>query len=211
MEHSPASTISGGDVYLLPQFLSFVRPASNHSDANLVLALNRGDRRAFEVIYHKYVRDLFAYARRNISSKEDCEEIIQDVFESIWARHETLKVDTLRFYLLSMVKYKIARYFQHNSVKKKYLDHYRAFEAVYVHLEDHPVDPDLLRKLIDESLFRLPERCQVAFRLRLHENLSNSDIARRMNITKKTVEVYMFQAFKLLKVSCRNRLKHSEL
>jgi RNA polymerase sigma-70 factor (family 1) len=189
----------------------FMELYRDDSDAAILGALKKGDRKAFEVIYYKYVPELFAYARRNISSKEDCEEIIQDVFASIWARRETMKVDTLRYYLLSMVKYKIVRYFQHSAVKRKYLDHYRAFEAVYVDLEDHSVDPDALQKLIDERLVELPERCQVAFRLRLHQNLSNTDIAHRMNITKKTVEVYMFQAFKHLRASCRTHLKHSEL
>lgn len=180
-----------------------------HTDEELVAALNKGDRKAFEVIYRKYVRDLFAFARRNISSREDCEEIIQDVFTSIWARHATMKVDALRSYLFTMVKYKVIRYFQHGAVKKRYLDHYRAFEAVYAHMEDQSLEPEVLQKLIDESLKELPERCRVAFRLRLYENLSNTDIAHRMNITKKTVEVYMFQAFKHLRSSCRNHLEHT--
>ena len=180
---------------------------SDHTDADLVIALNGGDRKAFEAIYRRYVSDLFSYARRNISSKEDCEEIVQDIFESIWTRHTTLRVNSLRFYLISMAKYKIIRYFQHNAVKRKYQDHYRAFEVVYDTLEDQPPNAETIQKLIDKSLIELPERCQLAFRLRLHENLSNTDIARRMNITKKTVEVYMFQAFKHLRASCRS---HSE-
>lgn len=178
-----------------------MKPVSHDTDADLVTALNNGDKKVFEIIYRKYVSDLYSYARGNISSKEDCEEIIQDVFESIWVRHKSLRVNTLRFYLLSMVKYKIIRYFQHSAVKRKYANHYRAFEAVYDNLGEESIDPEVIQRLIDKSIMELPERCQAAFRLRLHENLSNGDIARRMNITKKTVEVYMFQAFKHLRSS----------
>lgn len=186
-----------------------MRSPSLHTDADLVSALNDGDVNAFETIYRKYVGELYRYARRNISSKEDCEELIQDVFESVWARHETLKPDTLRYYLLSMVKYKIVRYFQHSRVKKKYIDHYRAFEAVYDNVGEEAVDPVAMQALIEKSLQALPERCQIAFRLRLHENLSNGDIAQRMNITKKTVEVYMFQAFRHLRSSYHDLFKTS--
>jgi RNA polymerase sigma-70 factor (family 1) len=178
-----------------------------HTDADLVSALNDGDVNAFEMIYRKYVGELYRYARWNISTKEDCEELIQDVFESVWARHKTLKPDTLRSYLLSMVKYKVIRYFQHSRVKKKYIDHYRAFEAVYDNVGEEAVDPVAMQARIEKSLQALPERCQAAFRLRLHENLSNGDIAERMNITKKTVEVYMFQAFKHLRASYHDLFK----
>lgn len=184
-----------------------MRALSHHTDTDLLNAMNNGDENAFEMIYRKYVGELYRYARRNISSKEDCEELIQDVFESVWTRHKTLKPDTLRYYLLSMVKYKLIRYFQHSRVRKKYIDHYRAFEAVYDNVAEEAIDPAEMQARIEKSLQALPERCQVAFRLRLHENLSNGDIAQRMNITKKTVEVYMFQAFKHLRSSYHDLFK----
>jgi RNA polymerase sigma-70 factor (ECF subfamily) len=177
------------------------------TDADLVIALNRGDRQAFEMIYRKYVSDLYRYARKNISVKEDCEEIIQEVFESLWSRHRTLQVNSLRFYLLSMVKYKVIRYFQHNIVKRKYAEHYKAFDLVYNVQGNDTAGPEAIHALIDTSIKELPERCQAAFRLRLHENLSNGEIASRLNITKKTVEVYMFQAFSHFRASYQKLCK----
>jgi RNA polymerase sigma-70 factor (ECF subfamily) len=41
----------------------------------------------------------------------------------------------------------------------------------------------------------LPARCREAFQLRLEQNLSNSEIAQRMHISKRTVEEYMTTAF----------------
>jgi RNA polymerase sigma-70 factor (family 1) len=168
---------------------------SIHTDSDLVASLQAGDQSAFESIYKKYATDLYRYARKSISLKEDCEEIVQEVFISLWDRHESLHVDSLRHYLFSMVRYKVIRYFQHNKVKKKYAEHFRLFEAVYENAHEEERDSLSLQKVIDKSLEQLPERCQVAVRLRLTENLSNGEIATRMNITKKTVETYMFKAF----------------
>ncbi len=174
------------------------------TDVELVALLTAGDKKAFEAIYRKYARDLYRYARKNIPLKEDCEEIIQDIFESLWVRHETLQVKTLRSYLFNMVRYKVIRYCQHKTVKKKYADHYRLFEAVYDNVNEAERDTSSTYAMIEKSISILPERCQVAVKLRLDENLSNGDIAKRMNITKKTVEMYMFKAFSHLRSSYPN-------
>lgn len=69
----------------------FVRLFQDHTDAELVSLLRNGDKAAFEAIYRRYAADLYRYARKNVSVPEDCEEIVQDVFESLWIRHENLK------------------------------------------------------------------------------------------------------------------------
>src|SRR5271154_2833386 len=124
-------------------------PTSDHTDAELVTLLNNGDRRAFATIYNTYAQELFRYAQRNVPVKEDCEEIIQDVFESIWMRRKSLQVTTLRFYLFRMVRYKVIRYFQHNSVMKRYTEHYLLFESVYDNLDLDALDHEVIQTLMD--------------------------------------------------------------
>lgn len=168
-----------------------VKPGENHTDAELVTALTLGDRKAFEIIYRKYARDLLRFARKNISIHEECEEIVQEVFVSIWSRRSSLKIQSLRVYLFSMVKYMTVKYFQHNKVKKRYAEHYLIFEALYDNMEESAFDEKEMQAMIEKSLSKLPERCGVAIRLRLYENLSNAEIAERMKVTKKTVENYV--------------------
>jgi RNA polymerase sigma-70 factor (family 1) len=172
------------------------------NDTHLLALLNAGDDTAFRVIYKQYVKSLLSYCRRNIERPEDCEEIVQEVFESLWARRQSLKIVSLRHYLFSAARYKIIRYFQHRKVKQKYEAHYKFFQEVYDAIEkDEKEDIELIQQKLDRCLNDLPERCQVVFRLRLYENLSNSEIAERMKITKKTVEVYIFKAFSHLRNS----------
>jgi RNA polymerase sigma-70 factor (family 1) len=164
-------------------------------DNKLLELVQLGDKCAFEIIYRKYAAPLFRYARRNISRKEDCEEMVQEVFESLWTRRESLNIISLKHYMFNAIRYKVIRYFQHESVKRKFAEHYRFFEEVYETMDNAGSDLSGILPELIESLSALPERCQVAFKLRLYENLSNGEIAERMNITKKTVEVYMFKAF----------------
>ena len=175
------------------------------SDSNLLAALLEGDSTSFSLIYRKYAAELYHYARKNIATKEDCEEIIQEVFLSLWAQHKSLQIQSLRHYLFNAVRYKIIRYFQHSAVKAKYEAHYKYFEShIYEEGGERTPEPEQIREKILQQLKPLPERCQEAFRLRLMENLSNHEIAERMNIAKKTVELYMFKAFNHLRTNAKD-------
>lgn len=184
------------------------------SDSELVTLLSKGDTSAFESIYRRHAADLFRFVRKNISAKEDCEEIIQEIFESLWVRRESIRIETsIRFYLFGMVRYKIIHYFKSsskvNTFKQKYAEHYLLFEAAYDNLNGEPFDSSAIESLIDRSIAELPERCQVALKLRLHENLSNTDIAKRMNVKKTTVEMYMFRAINHLRSSVKTSGTHT--
>ncbi|HYF67923.1 MAG TPA: sigma-70 family RNA polymerase sigma factor [Ohtaekwangia sp.] len=175
------------------------------NDSELVTLLVNGNKLAFHAIYQRYLSDLFRYVRKNISCKEDCEEIIQEIFESLWVRHKELgHVTGLRAYLFQMVKYKVIRYFRHHSVRKKYAEHYRFFEAMYDNMSEQEKGSDLVQAVLERSVSTLPDRCQEAVKLRLIENFSNADIARKMNISRRTVENYITAALRFLRAYFRN-------
>jgi RNA polymerase sigma-70 factor (ECF subfamily) len=178
-----------------------VNPCQNHSDADLVTLLTGGDRKAFETIYRRYASDLYRYARKNVPLKEDCEEMVQDVFESLWLRRENLRIDALRHYLLKSVRYKVIRYFRKRGVQQRYIDHYKIFATLYDTIDSEKHNPEALQEMLVKSLAGLPERCQVAMKLRITENLSNQEVANRMNITKRTAELYMSKALCHLRTS----------
>lgn len=178
-----------------------MNPYLHHSDEELVVLLKNGNKRAFEAIYRWYVAELYRFARRNISNSEDSEEMVQDVFASLWVRHDELKIDSLRHYLKTSVRYKVIRYFYNKGVRKRYIDHYTFFTALYESAEEEQRNPEALQQLLIRGLEGLPSRCQAAIKLRLTEDLSNGEIAERMNITKKTVELYMSRALHHLRTT----------
>lgn len=184
-----------------------------HTEAELVASLNKGDKKAFEIIYRTYAPEIFRHIRRNITVREDCEEILHDLFEWIWRKHREIKLFSLRGYLFTMANHRIVTYFRKNKVRRKYEKHFALFDALVNYLyEDEgeeTIDPDVLETLIQNSLSALPERCQEAFKLRLTENLSNAEIAQRMNINKGTVENYMVRALSHLHYSYQNIHKAS--
>ena len=120
--------------------------------------MRNGDGSAFEKIYKTYASGLFQFCRKNIPNKEDCEEIIQEVFVSLWERHENLNITSLKQYLFTAVRYKIIRYFSHNAIKRKYELHYRFFESIYDTMPDEPREAEQLQTRIASCLADMPQR-----------------------------------------------------
>jgi RNA polymerase sigma-70 factor (family 1) len=181
-----------------------VKPAGYHTEAELVAALNAGDKKAFEIIYRKYAPELFRYIQRNITRYEDCEEVLQDIFEWIWKKHTEKNIkSSLKAYLFAMTNNRVLSYFRVNKAKRNYEKHFLLFEAVFEYAldqEDKTIDPEALQSFLQNSIQKLPARCREAFTLRL-ENLSNAEIAQQMNLKKDTVENYLVRALSHLRES----------
>jgi RNA polymerase sigma-70 factor (family 1) len=178
----------------------------HHTDNQLLQQLATGSHTAFETIYRRYASQLYGYARKNLQHKEDCEELIQEVFESLWLRRENLNIRDLRHYLFNSVRYIIIRHFYNKGVKKRYLEHYRIFAEWFETANDHDHEPQSISEKLIASLSGLPARCRQAMQLRILENLSNSEIAQRMNISKRTVELYMSKA--LIHLRTHHKILH---
>ncbi|HRE67746.1 MAG TPA: sigma-70 family RNA polymerase sigma factor [Cyclobacteriaceae bacterium] len=173
---------------------------ADYTDDELVVLLNEGDQKAFEIIYYRYSPELYQWIRTLVMSKQDCEEILQNVFERLWRNHKTVHIHVkLRSYLSTKVKFAMLDYFQERTRHKAYNEHFDVFEMVY----DVVVAPEAEQvynvahtmELIESEIAKMPERVQMAFRLRLKENLSNVEIASRMAVSNKTVENYMHTVY----------------
>ncbi len=178
-------------------------PGTNNSDKELIILLNQGNKKAFDIIYSRYVGELYKYARHVITSKDDCEEIIQDVFVRLWSLRQTIESKPLRPYLYTSVRNKLTDYFRHSETRKRYAEHYLFFEAAYDNIDEERTT-EAIQKAIENGIRQLPERAQMAIRLRLNENLSNAEIAQRMNISNRTVDNYMHQVYAYFRKTYRN-------
>ena len=61
------------------------------------------------------------------------------------------------------------------------------------------LEEDELCRHIQEAVLALPEKCKEIFQLSRDENLSNQNIAEKLNISVKTVEAQITKALKRIK------------
>ncbi|HEX6491298.1 MAG TPA: sigma-70 family RNA polymerase sigma factor [Gaiellaceae bacterium] len=59
-------------------------PAEQCSDGELLERIGRGDREAFDVLYRRFVRPVFALALRRLGDRGRAEDATQETFTSVW-------------------------------------------------------------------------------------------------------------------------------
>lgn len=173
---------------------------NEHStDKVLVTRLREGDVKAFDELYYRYVHKLMAFARKFFANKEIAEEAVQEIFIRIWEKRSTLDKDKdFKPYLYQAVKYYMYNYIR----DKKYAHTFE--EMPEEHFMDVANQHDMLvyRELEEKAygLIRsLPTTQRQVFMMNKLEGMSSTEIAAKMNLSKRTVEHHIYLATKAVK------------
>src|SRR5690606_26418249 len=78
-----------------------------HTDTTLTTLLQKGSQAAFTEIFNRYWDKLYFIAHKHLKSSQASEEIVQDVFMTLWEKRETLSIHSLPLYLAAMTRYTV--------------------------------------------------------------------------------------------------------
>ena len=175
----------------------------NHEDLMLVNLLKQNNELAFQKIYNSYWDKLFAYTYNRLHIRETSEEVVQDVFFSLWAKRESIMItSSLSAYLYGATKHRLLNELRSVKVRKAYASDYASFiNNLYDNSNVEQQDLNDLEHSIEARISELPKQCQAVFRLSRQEHIPNQSIAERLNISTKTVENYLTQALKYIRTS----------
>jgi RNA polymerase sigma-70 factor (ECF subfamily) len=172
----------------------------SYNNDELLGLLSRGDEVAFTEIYERYWQKLFVIAYNRIKEIETAEDIVHDVFVSLWANREKVNIGSLENYLAVATKYTVL-----SKINKK--ERERAYEkssSVQASVYDLPIEASLHHKhileLVRKEVEKLPEKCRLIFKYSRDEGMPIKQIANELNLSPKTVENQINKALKHLKV-----------
>lgn len=161
--------------------------------------IKKSDVKAFETLFHFYYGYLCLYAQKIIKNEAASEEIVQDFFVKLWEKREQLTIETsVKNYIFRSVKNLCLNFIQHNKTKENYVRLIISESENSTSFEENFPEIDLVGK-IEESIQMLPEKRREIFRLSREEGLKYREIAKKLNISVKTVETQMSLAIKSLR------------
>jgi RNA polymerase sigma-70 factor (ECF subfamily) len=172
---------------------------SNYSnDLELIAALKKGESKSYSYLVDSFHHRLCVYAYGLTGDSDLSEDIVQNVFISIWKQRLNLKDDfSLKNYLYRSVYNEfIDQYRKKRSVvelEKKYID------ALSTIVEEDETSLDKLIALVKQEIENLPPKCKQIFILSKQEGLTNIEIAEYLNISIKSVEAHITKAFTILR------------
>lgn len=169
------------------------------TDEQLLAKLATDDREAFRVIYNRYAKRIYTFARRKVAS-DIAEEIVQEIFVHLWQRRNTA-IGNLSAYLFTAVRYGILNHFRDELIREKFILQNNRENTPTSEQYEHFLEE--IQQSIEKALQNLPEKTQVVFRMSRFEGFSNKEIAEQLNFSEKAVEYHITQALKHLRQSLK--------
>ncbi|MDJ1504248.1 RNA polymerase sigma-70 factor [Xanthocytophaga agilis] len=168
-------------------------------DAALVTALQSGDEGAFTEIYERYWSKVFWVIYRKIKVREASEELVQDLFISLWNKRIVNQIDNLERYLMGAVKYRVIDHIRAHLTEENYSHTYRSVLVSTTQSTEEDIAANDLTLALHDSIEKLPEKTREVFRLSRIEQRSVKEIAAMLQISEKAVEYHLTKSLKLMK------------
>ncbi len=174
------------------------------SDQNLLNLCREGDSAAFEELYNRYWSKLYSSAFKRVRIREIAEEIVQELFTSLWINRAKLSIHTsFENYLYTSVRYLVFAYFSKEYSRKSYEEFAFDTTSIYDNSTEEAIAFNDLGRSLEKELNCLPSRCRSVFELSRKQYKSNKEIACVMGISEKTVENQLTKALKILRVNLK--------
>ncbi|RTE54302.1 RNA polymerase sigma-70 factor [Arenibacter aquaticus] len=170
-----------------------------NSKRSLFLAkrLILGDEKAYDLLMDSYYQNLCTYAQSLCHDHSMAEDIVQNVFVTIWTNRKNINPKlSVKSYLYKSVYNEFINQYRKNKpviyLEKKY------FEAIDLVADIEPEELDGLINLMNAEIENLPSKCREIFLMNKKEGLTHTEISEYLNISIKTVEGHITRAFKIL-------------
>jgi RNA polymerase sigma-70 factor (family 1) len=174
------------------------------SDEELLNRLLSNDKEAFRDIFLRYWYPLFKVANARINSREEAEEIVQDIFLALWRNRNTLLIANLSAYLFSSVRKGVVSKIRSRFVHEKYRNYYLKFFPGYSMSTDETIEFDALGTAIENALLQLPEKSRQVFRLNRLQGLSIPEISEILKMPRRTIEHHLTQSLRQLRIHLKD-------
>ena len=186
-----------------PEYTEFVTITSALDDRELLARLRAGETSAFDAIFRANYALLVRVAESMLRERATAEEIAQDVMLELWRRREALEVtESVRGYLLQATRNRALNALRHRAIERRsepqLIEGAGRFPSTDAAAREGEIEVAL-----QAAVAELPDRCRQVFELSRVEGLKYAEIAGRLGISVKTVEVQMGKALRIL----RERLK----
>lgn len=166
----------------------------------LILGLKQRNKIVFDYIFNYYYSGLCAFSMHYLNDKDAVEDLVQDFFVKLWLQSANLHINgSLKSYLFTSVKNLCLDRIKHQKVTEKYKHFFQQHNSEIESTTDIYFAESELRQAIQASLQKLPPRCREIFELSRNAGLSNQEIADKLNISKRTVELQISLALKVLR------------
>ncbi len=174
-------------------------------DELIILRLKNDDPHVFPELYEKYWSTLLDIAYKRIGSISSSEEILQDLFVSLFFKRKELDIHTsFENYLKTALRNRILTTVRSEIIHRRYLESITMESRICDITPETELKVKELKEKIKNTIALIPEKARTAYTLSRFENLSNQQVADQLGISISTVEKHIAKAKSILKKNLGN-------
>jgi RNA polymerase sigma-70 factor (family 1) len=175
----------------------------HYTDARLSALLAQDDRGAFDAIYDRYWQVMYAHAYKRLRNKQQCREIVQDVFIDLWLRRGQVDITNIRPYLLTAVRFQVYKQVTKEKAGSAFFELYETIAVSFSGVESNLIEKEFMQH-VKGWIDVLPEKRRKVFLMHVEYNLSTKEIAHRLSVSQKTVQNQLGTAMQSLRMHVAN-------
>lgn len=172
------------------------------------------DLKAFNRLFGEYQQRFIRFAGTYVSDAATAEDIVMESFMAAWEKRDMLSASAFPPYALTIVKNKCLNHLRSQGVRLRAAEDILSHGARMLRTRISTLEacnPEELfseeaRRLVNETLDRLPEKTRTIFIRSRFDGKSYKEIAAEMGVTVKSVEFEVSKAMKILRVALKDYL-----
>ncbi|WP_316814511.1 RNA polymerase sigma-70 factor [Pedobacter nyackensis] len=183
-----------------------VKPNLNTTDVELFALIVNNDMEAFDYLFNRHWEKLYRYASGILKDDVEAQDVVQEVFVSLWQRRTELdEIKSPSSYLYGAIRFKSMAYIRNNLGKNNYFESLSHFFEEGRDVINEAFDARELNELIESEIDKLPAKMKEVFRLSRMDQLSHKEIAEQLNISEKTVKKQIQLSLKYFRMVLADR------
>lgn len=149
----------------------------------------------FEGFFLDYYPRVKGFINGLLQDAEEAEDLSQDIFMSLWQNRGNLKqIDNLDAYLFRIARNAVFRYIERSLLFKNYQSRQLSDDNSDLYEIESELNAKELELIIAIAVERMPSQRRKIYQMSREQGISNENIARELNISKRTVENHLTQA-----------------
>ena len=163
------------------------------------------DKESFRRIYDLHWKNVFGICYHQTRDAVVSEEIVQEIFCSLWERRESLQIDgPLENYLARAAKFKLIDHYRKKAKTPVCADSLAtAACSAFENCTENDVLYHALSDKVGDLVDKLPCQCRLVYKMSREKGLDTKQIAAALLISEKTVKNHLTKALGFLKAALK--------
>ncbi len=179
------------------------------SDLDLLHAIKQGQVNALGVLYDRYSRLVYGLAYKVLQNSEEAEDITQDVFLTLWQRDAyDPKRGTLSSFLMTMTRSRAIDKLRSRGSRLRFLQRWQGIVKSET-AAPQPLEQASIQErsqLVKEALAQLPESERQVLEIAYYGGLSQSEIAKQLDVPLGTIKTRSRQGLLRLRKTLQDQI-----